>query len=601
MAITRNFNGASIRKPGAYTKREVNLAGGFPLAPTGIVAIVGEAEGGASGASDGVQTFTSEDIGALIAKYKEGPIVDAARVLVAPARDGRVANGASQVRVYKTNASAAASLALSNGTSTLMNLTSANFGESENLINVKIVDGTIDALAKILTIQKGTVKETLSENARTIWMNIHYTGASAGADLTIQGGSLDVTTNTPSTPADDLSITLAGKTVQDVVDIIDAHASYTATTTLKLANAKSSADLDPISTSVDVITATDLRAEQKELLDIINSESSLVTATRVTDVEGTLATLSKTFMAGGAKGASTNSSFQSGFDALLSSRSNTIVPLISRDATALITEGATDPASTFTVDAVNLQALTHCITASNTKNRSERNCYVSKKDTFANSQDAAQDLNSERASMLFQDVEVLGSDGNLKFLEPWAAACIVAGIQAGTDVGTPATFKGINANGIKHSDYNSKTQVDLAIDAGLTPLEERDSGGFRVVVHNTTYSTDANFVFNRVHVLEAADSVAFNLRQQLEAIFVGTKSRTGTAEAIKNTTISIMQSFLDTDIIVGDDTNAGKGYKDLLVTITGNTANIDVTITPVQGIDFILATITLDDIRSSAA
>jgi hypothetical protein len=600
MAINVNFNGASIRKPGAYSKSQVNLSGGFPLAPTGIVAIVGEAEGGAPGASEGVQTFTSEDIASLIAKYKSGPIVDAARILIAPARDARVANGAGMIRVMKTNQSTQATLALNNAAPVaLFNVKSANWGVDENLISVKVEAGTVNANARIITVQKGDVKEVLSENPYAAWLVIQYTGAGSAATLTIQSGVLATTVT--GMPSDNLSISLAGKSVQQVCDIIDGHAAYTCTTTLKLANAKSAADLDPISTPLAILASPQtLRAQQKELLDIINGESALITATRVTNVEGTIAALARTFLSGGAKGASTNSNFQAAFDALLAARCNIVIPLISRDASVLAPLGLTDAASTFTVDAVNLQAVTHCITASNTKNRSERNCYISKKAAFATVQGSAQDVNHERASMLFQDVEILGADGNLKFEDPWAASCIVAGIQAGTDVGTPATFKLINVNGIAHQDYNSKTQIELAIDAGLTPLEEVDSGGFRVVVHNTTYGKDANFVFNRVSVLAAADFVAYNLRNQLEAIFIGEKVRTGSAEAIYNTTVSIMSSFLSAELIVGDDTNDNLGWKDLTVQISGNTASVNITITPVQGIDFILATITLDNIRQSA-
>lgn len=599
MAINRNFNGASIFKPGAYSRTDVVLAGGFPLAPTGIVAIIGEAEGGAPGSSDGVKTFTSQDIQALISTYKSGPIVDAARVLIAPARDPRVANGASIIRIYKTNASTAATAILENGApATLFNLTSANFGEAENLINVKVEAGSVDTAARIITIRQGTTKEVLSENANATQLTITYTGAEATCDLTIASNTLTV-----SAAGDSFAITLAGKSLLDLVDLIDAQANFTATTTVKLPDTKDADRLDPISTAVDLTAgAADLKAQQQELLDIINGESQLITAAKVADVEGTIAaTTANVFLTGGTRGATTNAAFQAGFDAHLALRSNIVVPLISQDATALATLGQTDTGSTFTVDAVNLQAVTHCITASNTKNRSERNCYVSKKATFANAQDASQDLNSERASMLFQDVEVLNSSGNLEFKDPWAAAAIVAGIQAGTDVGTPATFKGINVNGIAHTDYNSKTQVSLAIQAGLLPLEERDSGGFRVVVHNSTYSTDANFVFNRPSVLEAADTVAFNLREQLEAIFVGDKVRTTTAQAIKNTVVAIMSTFLNDEIIVGDDTNGGLGYKDLFVTINGNTATVDVTITPVQGIDFILNTITLDNITQTAS
>lgn len=599
MAITRNFNGASIRKPGAYSRTTTNLSGGFPIAPTGVVAIIGEAEGGEPGSSAGVVTYTSQDIAALIQTYKSGPIVDAARILTAPARDSRVANGASIIRVYKTNASTKSTLALDNSASTtLFNVSSRNYGEDENLISVTVTAGVVDTDARIITIQKGQTTETLPENANETLLNIQYDGALADADLTIQGEVLAVAT---TGAAEDFSITLTNKSVQDVVDLINAQPTFTANTTIKLPAATQASRLDPISTDVDLTSAAaDLKGAQQELLDIINGQSSLISAAKVDNVEGQITAITKTFLSGASRGASTNTTFQNGFDAHLALRSNIVVPLISRDAADMITSGETDPASTFTVDAVNLQAVTHCITASNTKNRSERNCYVSVKGTFANSQDASQDLNSERASMLFQDVEVVGADGNLKWLDPWAAACIVAGIQAGTDVGEPATFKGINVNGIRHSSYNQKTQVDLAIDAGLLPLEERDSGGFRVVVHNSTYNNDANFVFNRPSVLEAADTVAYNLRQQLEAIFTGTKARTGTAEAIYNTVVSIMTTFLNADIIVGDDTNDLLGWKDLLVNVNGNTATIQITITPVQGVDFILADITLDDIRQSA-
>lgn len=597
MAITRNFNGASIRKPGAYSRTETILAGGFPLAPTGVVAIVGEAAGGEPGSSAGVLTFTSEDIGALIEQYKSGPIVEAARLLTAPARDARVPNGASQIRVYKTNASTRSSLDLSNGTTTLFELESSNFGEDENLISVTVAAGAVDTDARVLTITKGETVETLSENQNATWMTLQYTGAAPTANITIQSGSLQVDTG----GTDDLSITLAGKSLQDVVDLIDANAAYSASTSLALAAARPASDLDPISTPTDVQSASlDLKAQQKELLDIINSESSLVQASRVADVEGTVAAAPKAFMTGASRGASANSDFQAAFDALLSERCNTVVPLIARDASDLAVEGLTDPASSFTVEAVNLQATTHCITASNTKNRSERNAYVAFQGTFADTQASARALNSERASMAFQDVQVLASSGNVEWLEPWALSCILAGIQAGTAVGTPSTFKQINALGIRHQDYNDRTQIDLAIDAGLTPIERPSSGGFRVVVGNTTYSRDANFVFNRVSVLEAADNVAFNLRQQLEQIFVGDKVRTGTAEAIRNTVISIMDSFLQAEIIVGDDTNDSRGFKDLTVKVDGNTALVDITITPVQGIDFVLATIRLDNIQQSA-
>jgi hypothetical protein len=52
MAINVSFNGATIFKPGAYSKTSIDLGGGFPLSPTGIVAIFGEADAGAPGANE---------------------------------------------------------------------------------------------------------------------------------------------------------------------------------------------------------------------------------------------------------------------------------------------------------------------------------------------------------------------------------------------------------------------------------------------------------------------------------------------------------------------------------------------------------------------
>lgn len=595
MAITRQFNGASIRKPGAYSKTVTNLSGGFPLAPTGVVAIVGESLGGEPGSTAGVKTFTSDDIAALIAEYKSGPIVDAARILVAPARDPRIANGASMIRVYKTNKSKQASIKLSNGTADVFELTSLNFGSDENTISVAVAAG-VDPDARIITIQKGTQKEILSENANETILEVKHTGAATVAVMTVTATKLIITLDAAPT-----EFLLADISIQDLVDQINATADMTASTSIRRPNLKKATDLDIVTTPIDIKGVDgELKAAQKELLDIINGESSLVSAAKLAGIEGVPAQAAKTFLSGAARGGSANSDFQAGFDALLAHRCNIVVPLVSQDSTNMISNGETDPTSNFNVNAINLQAVTHCITASNTKNRSERNCYVSVKDTFQNSQDASLSLNSERASMLFQDVEVVGVDGNLKFVDPWGAACIVAGMQAGMPVGTPATFKRMNVNGIKHAQYNPKTQVDLAIDAGLLPLESVDSGGFRVVVQNSTYSTDANFVYNRPSVLAAADEVAYNLRNQLENIYVGTKAKTGTADSIRNSVIAIMTTFLDEELIVGDDTNDKLGWKDLTVVLDGNCAIIHITITPVQGVDFVLANITLDNLRQSA-
>ena len=592
MAITINFNGALLAAPGAFSQTVTNLTGGFPLAPTGIVAIIGEAEGGEPGVSAGVQTFTSEDIAALSDTYVAGPIVDAARSLVNPGNDPRVPNGASIIRVYKTNSSTKSNITLQNESGQdLLELSSRNFGDRENLISVMVEAGT-QAAQRLITVSRGDISETLSQNELETKLTVQYTGSNGSADLTIVSNVLAVAAG-----SDSVSIPLAGKSLQDVVDLLNATGVFSASSGAAIPAATDADQLDPVISALDATSAVNLVAAQQELLDIINLESSLVMAELAsTEVEGNLAVSAQQFLSGAVKGGSSNSSFQEGFDANLVLRSNTVIPLVSRDASELAQEGLTDPSSTFTVDSINVQANSHVNLASNTLNRSERNAYVSVKRPFLDTIAAARVINNQRTSMLFHDVEVLNAEGELQFFDPWMASIIVAGVQAGTVVGEPTTFKLINVNGIRHQDFRS-TQLTQAILGSLTPLNQVDTGGFRVELGNTTFGSNASFVANRVSVVEAADFVAFNLRTQLEAIFVGTKAVAGTQDAVFNTVVAIMTQFLDAEIIVGDDTNDGLGFRDLTVTVDGGTVNVDVTVTPVQGIDFILNRITLDNIR----
>ena len=105
-------------------------------------------------------------------------------------------------------------------------------------------------------------------------------------------------------------------------------------------------------------------------------------------------------------------------------------------------------------------------------------------------------------------------------------------------------------------------------------------------------------MFNRGNVLYAADVLAFDFRNQLENIFVGAKN-TVSASEVKSTCDSILTSYLAQGITVSTS-DAPNGYKQLVVQIVGNTINISVTVKLVEGIDFVLATITLQRATSTA-
>jgi hypothetical protein len=129
-------------------------------------------------------------------------------------------------------------------------------------------------------------------------------------------------------------------------------------------------------------------------------------------------------------------------------------------------------------------------------------------------------------------------------------------------------------------------------------MENPQSGGIRIVVDNTTYQKDANWVYNRGNVLYAADVLAFDFRNQLENIFVGQKNNIQASE-VKSVAASILSTFLAQGITVSTP-EAKNGYKKLDVTISGNVINITAIVVLVEGIDFILSDITITRVQSAA-
>jgi phage tail sheath gpL-like len=237
-----------------------------------------------------------------------------------------------------------------------------------------------------------------------------------------------------------------------------------------------------------------------------------------------------------------------------------------------------------------------------TKYRKERRCFLGKRGTFAQAKAAALAINNERASMLMQDVYALGADGSLAWFQPHMAAAFCAGMMAGAVVGQPITFKYINVSGIRHVKkqgitpsalelFDPRTSSEQAIQNGLLVLLNPSKGGIKIVLQNSTYNKDDNFVYNRPSVLYVGDYVAMSLREQLENTFVG-EATTFTAGDVKTKIEAILNGYIKELIIVR--------YRGIVVTIVSNTIYIDMIITPVEGIDFVLNRIELERNQQSA-
>ncbi len=336
-----------------------------------------------------------------------------------------------------------------------------------------------------------------------------------------------------------------------------------------------------------------------------------LTQTTGQGVVGLPAVQGPTYLAGGLLGGTQSADIPNALTSIQAVHVNSVVPLFSRDASEDILDLITDPSSNYTIDAIQQAVKTFLSLQATTKARSECQGYLSLHDTYLNCKLQAQNMADARIQMVIQDILQNNSFGNLVWFLPWAGACLLAGARGGSPVGLPMTFKYFNCSGIRQTSqllstpesqivqgFNPQTQYDDAIMNGITFWEKPSTGGFRLVVDNTTYGADANWVYNRANVLYAADVLAYDFRNQLENIYVGAKNTVSAAE-VKSTCDSILTGYLAQGITVST-TDAPNGYKQLVVQIVGNTINISVVVKLVEGIDFVLATITLQRATSTA-
>jgi hypothetical protein len=343
------------------------------------------------------------------------------------------------------------------------------------------------------------------------------------------------------------------------------------------------------------------------------AQSANVTLTQTTGqgVVGLPVAQGVTYLAGGVLGGTQSADIVEALTSIQAVHVNSVVPLFSRDASQDILDMITDPSSNYTIDAIHQAVKTFLSLQATTKARSECQGYLSLHDSYLNCKLQSQNLADARIQLCIQDQMEVNSLGNLVWFLPWAGSCLIAGARGGSPVGLPMTYKYFNTSGIRQTgqlmstpesqivtDFNPATQYDDAIQNGITFWEKPSTGGFRLVVDNTTYGADANWVYNRANVLYAADVLAYDFRNQLENIYVGAKNTVSAAE-VKSTCDSILNGYLAQGITVST-TDAPSGYKQLVVQIVGNTINISLVVKLVEGIDFVLATITLQRATSTA-
>ena len=421
-------------------------------------------------------------------------------------------------------------------------------------------------------------------------------------------------TSTVTPTADNLAIVFATAgltTLRQLVDYLNGNTNYEATipngvnpdTTLL-----NTYDFSQRNTAVDVRFGTDItpstkgtfRRDLQEAVDWINRFATLATAARATvgategseipdytgGVSGTIRDV-PVFFIGGTRGISANSNFQAGFDELVQTRANHIVPFISQDLT---NEGN---GSTAEMASVAAQLLSH-VQYARLQGKNEQGGYLGFKGTKTQFLAQAAALNDTDVQLIPQQMAFLDVDGNLKLMDEWASACAAAGMRSGAnEVGEPLTFKYIKTSQLEWDSSwspTNRTDINQLLQGGIM-FAEIAAGGVRWVRDITTHLKNDDTAFIDGSTRDAVRYVAYDLRQFLEDRFTGLKATPATAASIRESVAAKMADYLTDHIIVESldpetETTIIKGFRNLRVRIVGTVADIKVEIFPVTGIVF---------------
>ena len=380
-------------------------------------------------------------------------------------------------------------------------------------------------------------------------------------------------------------------TVQKLADRFNGLPGFTLTVVNSSPSTFASTDLD-FQAATDIKAAAKLTAlgDLAAIITKINNESDLVSAAAGSVGSGPPDnTTAAVFLAGGHEGSATpgqeavatatTTDWQAALDLAKKVRINTI---------ALLTS---DPA-------IHAQGNTHCQYMAGI-GRNERDMVVGlentgRTDVPTKTEAKAQivDLNSRHVRAVAQTIERYDSNGDRTELTTPFAALLLAGMQAGSPVGTPLTHKYVNALKIRQdSSWNPQDDAEELIQAGLCMFETIDGIGRRVLRNVTTHLTDSNMAYTEASVNEAVNYSAYNLRTTLERK-IGSAGFDGTANAGRALAVNALGLLVGVALVA---------WRSLDVQLILDVIELAVEIAPVLPVNFVTSTLHLVTIPQVSA
>lgn len=445
------------------------------------------------------------------------------------------------------------------------------------------------------------LSETLDVSS-PVALQLGYAGTTA--IVTISKSAQTLTTTVVGGAGAALTIDLSSyRTIADLAAFIAAQPGYSAAAPAaaqQLApSALDSVSAQPIASSAASILPGRIKSAAAQWAKVIATSRAVQFApTAQAGLPAPMA--APAFLAGGTKGGTAAADVVAAVDQIAGIQVNIVVPLFSRDATADISEGLTDSASTYTIAAIHAAVKSHCIQYSTPKLKRNRLAVLSFFGNYAQTKAVSQGLANYRCVLAFQRCTQVNSAGVITNFLPWYGACVAAGMQAG---GFYKSICNKFANVISFQDpvgYDSGSPGDVedALDAGLLMLT-KDTAGNRWVSDQTTYGYDTNFVYNALQAVYLSDILSLDLADAFQKAFVGKSLADVDAATALSFLAQKMDGYKKLKMIAGSD-DAPLGFKNAKIAISGPEMDVAVEIKLATAIYFIPISISISAVQSSA-
>lgn len=497
---------------------------------------------------------------------RSGELLDAVMKAFDPSDD---TGAPSTVYAVRVNPALQASLALKDAAdATVVNLTSANYGQDDNLVKVKVESGTISG--KTVSVSYGT-DYLHGDNLGRAAFSVRYAGAETAAVMAIAADKLTLTTG--STDPVEILFSAFG-TVASVVDKINSLGGYTAQVLDRSDNMATLNGLDFV-TAQDVKTAVyTARADLQAIIDWFNSVAFEYVVASRPDAAGTLpANMPYTFLTGGTDGNTITSDW---YDALVALQNKDVQWIAATSGDA----------------AVHALIDTHVDFASGTLRR-ERRAILGTELGTSNAQalEAAKALNSKRTSLVHIGHHAFDTSGKLVLRAPYMTAALIAAGFAGANPGTPMTNKSLKVQGLER-DLLNPTDTDELLLGGVLPVENTDTG-YKVTQSITTWLGDQKYNNREQSCGAALDFTVRNTREALD-VLRGTKSNPlllSRAAAITKSTLTQLarDEPQGPGVLAGDA--ASPAFRNISAAIEGDVLRVQYECSPVIPNNYILVTV----------